>query len=172
MAVAGAALYFYLAYQNGGGAPGERHLQEAPSFALKDAQGKLWESRSAQGKVIVLHFWAAWCAPCVEELPKWMNFAKTFSEQSDIQWVAVSLDPSWKESQAILSQTPVPPHVQSLIDPEQKSSEAYGSFQFPESYLISRSGKVVMKWVGPQNWESEKIREQIRFVASMKHSPK
>jgi peroxiredoxin len=156
---------FLLSYLNSEQKPAKsRHLQDAPSFSLKDSEGKSWTREALAGKVVLIHFWAAWCAPCLDEIPKWSVFASTFEGNPDVKFVAISLDPSWREANAVLAKTPLPATVLSLLDPEQKTSEAFGSFQFPETYLMSRDGKILMKWVGPQNWENPLFRSSLELA--------
>ena len=150
-----------------GGSGGDRHLQDLPEFSLADATGKVFTQDDIAGKVAVIHFWAAWCAPCIDEIPKWTAFAQRYQEKSDqVRFVAVSLDPTWKEAHKILPTERLPTGVFSLLDPEQKTSEAFGSFQFPESYLVSRGGKILMKWVGPQNWDGPNLAAAIDIALS------
>ena len=144
--------------------PSGRHLQDMPEFSLSDASGKKRSSDEIRGKVAMVHFWASWCAPCLEEIPKWTAFAGAYSGNDAVRFVAISLDQKWEDALKVLPKDRLPPGSLSLLDADQKVSEAFGSFQFPETYLVSRSGKVVMKWVGPQNWDSPRIKEAIEMA--------
>jgi glycogen debranching enzyme len=53
------------------------------------------------------------------------------------------------------------PNLVSLLDTGKKLPDAYGTYQFPETYLIDSHGHIARKWVGPQNWASAEIREAI-----------
>jgi thiol-disulfide isomerase/thioredoxin len=46
----------------------------APAFILPTLEGKLIDSHSLSGQVIILNFWATWCGPCKEEMPSLENF--------------------------------------------------------------------------------------------------
>ena len=61
----------------------------APTFTLPLTTGKVLDSRSLQGSVAVLNFWATWCAPCRQELPEFSAFAK---DHPEVEVVAVSMD--------------------------------------------------------------------------------
>ncbi len=150
----------YSTEQSGAG----RHLQEMPDFQLESLEGQRWSSDSLKDQVAVIHFWASWCPPCLDELPKWLELARAYQENSSIQFIALSLDASKADAIKILPNQSLPKGVKSLLDSQQKVSEAFGSFQFPETYLISRTGKIVMKWVGPQDWKSDLIRSEIELV--------
>src|SRR5690349_14880831 len=53
----------------------------APSFELPDSEGKKHTLDSFRGNVVVLHFWASWCPPCLEEIPQWVELGNTFKNK-------------------------------------------------------------------------------------------
>jgi cytochrome c biogenesis protein CcmG/thiol:disulfide interchange protein DsbE len=63
----------------------------APNFAITTTSGDQMTPRNFGGKVLVLNFWASWCAPCVEEAPSLNEFARTF-KNSGVVVLGVSVD--------------------------------------------------------------------------------
>jgi len=141
-------------------------LREAPGLRLPDDQGRIHDLKDFRGKVIVLHFWATWCPPCLEELPQWVELARRMEGQP-IVWIAVSLDKSWEAAHRYLRPEKLPGNVVSLLDAKSEAPELYGSYQFPESYLLTPDLKILSKWVGPQPWDSERMAEAIRRLAEL-----
>ncbi len=131
-------------------------LRTAPAFSLNDHSGNPYSLKNFKGKWVVLHFWAAWCPPCQSEISEWIEFASRFNEKP-IQFIAISLDPNWEAIEKLLPNSKIPKGIFSLIDPSAKTSDAYGSFQFPETYLINPDQKIVTKWVGPQTWSDPQV---------------
>jgi peroxiredoxin len=132
----------------------------APDFELPDAQNKMHKLDEWSGNLVILHFWATWCPPCLEEIPQWVEL-DTYFKGKKIKMVAVSLDQSWEDAHKVLPSQKLPPNIISLLDSKNQVPEAYGSFQYPETYLIGPDRKILMKWVGPQDWGSEPIRKFI-----------
>jgi cytochrome c biogenesis protein CcmG, thiol:disulfide interchange protein DsbE len=142
-------------------------LKPAPKFSLRDSAGQTHALDDLPGQPVVVHFWASWCAPCVDELPQWLAAAKSYAGKP-VKWVAVSLDENWADAGKIFKDKNPGPNVVSLLDPDQKTSEAFGSFQFPESYLLDAQHRIVTKWVGSQNWTSPAVRAKIDAVLPAK----
>jgi thiol-disulfide isomerase/thioredoxin len=135
----------------------------APTFALKDAAGKEHRLEDFKGQPVVLHFWASWCAPCVDEFPQWLATARAY-EGKPGKWLAISLDESWDDARKILNGVELPKNVVSVLDPERKTPEAFGSFEFPESYLLTSDLKIAQKWVGAQKWDGPAMRGKLDAV--------
>lgn len=117
----------------------------APNFTITTNAGNQVSPRSFGGKVLVLNFWASWCAPCVEEAPSLEKFAKTFKD-SGVVVLGVSVDRNEQAYNNFIKRFGVT--YQTSRDPEENLSYRYGTYKIPESYIIDRNGKVVRKYAG------------------------
>ncbi len=109
----------------------------------------------------MLNFWATWCPPCVEETPSLEHFAQSLGGRG-VQVIGVSVD----EDPAALRKFVADYHLSYPIarDPGGELAARFGTFKFPETYIIDRRGKVAEKIIGAINWEDPRI---IRFVESL-----
>lgn len=160
-----ASAYFYLSSAQDAG-PVAPYRRQAPDFELTDSQGKTRRLEEWKGNAVVLHFWASWCPPCLDEIPHWLAGAKKQKDRR-VKFVAISLDGSWADAEKVFPQANLPENVISLIDVTGKIPEKYGSYQFPETYLLNPDHKVVMKWVGPQDWGAPIIDTLLGRVAGV-----
>jgi cytochrome c biogenesis protein CcmG, thiol:disulfide interchange protein DsbE len=127
----------------------------APDFTLQDTDHKVTLSQF-RGQVVVLNFWATWCPPCVEELPSLINMQGRMREKG-VTVLSVSIDVDADTYHRFIKQHQV--NLLTIRDPEQKSSALYGTFGWPETYIIDRDGVVRRKLVGPVDWNSTEITE-------------
>jgi cytochrome c biogenesis protein CcmG, thiol:disulfide interchange protein DsbE len=121
----------------------------APSFSVTTDQGRTVTRSDFGGKVLVLNFWATWCGPCLQELPSLDQFARHFQNQG-VTVLAVSVDRNEKRYKDLLNQ--VKPAFLSTRDPEAAIPASYGTFMFPETYIIGRDGKVLYKEANARDW--------------------
>jgi cytochrome c biogenesis protein CcmG/thiol:disulfide interchange protein DsbE len=125
----------------------------APDFTVQDAERKV-ALNEFRGKVVVLNFWATWCMPCIEEMPSLVQMQRRLKDRG-ITVVAVSLDKDAESYQRFLRN-----HNISLLtvrDEKQQSSDLYGTFKFPETYVIDRNGVMRRKFVGPVDWSQPEV---------------
>ena len=76
----------------------------------------------------------------------------------------MSLDSKWEDALKLLPHASLPSNLISLLDVDKKVAELYGSFNYPETYLIDEKGMRVTKLVGPQDWTDDEIVESIKSV--------
>ncbi len=127
----------------------------APSFTIVDGSKTLRLS-DYRGKVVVLNFWATWCQPCLEELPSLTALQRAMPS---VQVLAVSTDEDPAAYRQFLADHPI--HLLTIEDPAQKSNALYGTYRFPETYIIDRNGVIRRKFIGAQNWTSPEIMEYL-----------
>ncbi len=125
----------------------------APDFAVQDSERKVALS-DLRGQVVVLNFWATWCPPCVEEMPSLQNMQQRL-KQKGVTVLAVSLDVDESAYRRFLSDHKI--DLLTVRDSLQKSGALYGTFKYPESYVIDRQGIVRRKFVGPVDWNQPEI---------------
>jgi cytochrome c biogenesis protein CcmG, thiol:disulfide interchange protein DsbE len=132
----------------------------APVFALNDGEHAI-DLNKLRGRVVLLNFWASWCAPCLEELP---SLEQLQQDLPQVQIVAVSTDDDAAAYERFLKE-----HSVSLLtvrDGEQRSNAMYGTFRYPETYIIDKNGMIRRKFIGPQEWTSPEIVSYLKKLAS------
>jgi cytochrome c biogenesis protein CcmG/thiol:disulfide interchange protein DsbE len=132
----------------------------APLFAVNDGQHAV-DLASMRGKVVVLNFWASWCAPCLEEMP---SLQALQHELPQIKVIAVDSDEEFTQYQSYIAQHHI--DLMTVFDQKQASNALYGSFRFPETYVIDKHGIVRRKLVGAQEFTSPDFVDYLRKLAS------
>ena len=134
---------------------------KAPQFKVTTDTGKQVTRSEFGGKVLVLNFWATWCPPCVDEFPSLDAMARDLSGKGVVV-LGVSVDTNQQTYQRFLQR--MRPGFETARDPEANVSADYGTFKFPETYIIDSTGKVRMKYIGPRDWNDPQIRREIESL--------
>jgi peroxiredoxin len=129
----------------------------APAFSITTDRGKTITQDSFGGKLLVLHFWATWCGGCVQEIPSLNVFQRKFADKGVVV-LAISIDKNPEKYKAFLEKIPV--SYATARDPNADISTEYGTFQYPETYLI-KDGRVVHKYGNAENWTSDDITQYV-----------
>jgi peroxiredoxin len=128
--------------------------ETAPEFTITDSQHTVSLSQF-RGKPVILNFWASWCAPCVEEMPSLVQLQKILGDKVTI--VAVSEDADDKAYKQFVRDHNL--DLLTVRDPKQNANSLYGTFKFPETYVIDKDGKIVRKFIGATDWTTPDLVE-------------
>jgi peroxiredoxin len=142
-------LYFGYHHARRSGPNFATHLTQsslAPDFTLESLDGKTMRLSDLRGKAVLLNFWATWCGPCKIEMPWFVELQNQYASQG-LQIVGVAMDDASKEDIGKFAKD-MGVNYPILIGKESVGDEYGGVPALPESFLISRDGKIVDKIIG------------------------
>ena len=130
-----------------------------PEIGLKDLAGNSVTAASLAGKVVIVDFWATWCAPCREELPILQKFYKKYSEQGLVV-VGVSVDKEPGNIPDFLKKLGVSFPI--VHDSGHQVSARYNPPKMPSSYIVDRKGIVRFVHGGFRADDAPEFEKQIK----------
>lgn len=127
--------------------PVQRPYDPAPDFERMGMDGSVVKLSSFRGSVVVLNFWATWCAPCRVEIPE---FIKMHRQLDGVQFIGVSLDEEGFDVVRPFAEEMGIPYPL-VIGDDALTSELGGVMGLPTTYVIDREGRIRQRFVGMVN---------------------
>jgi thiol-disulfide isomerase/thioredoxin len=150
------------------GSFGERFVikdepKPAPDVAFSDRDGGSVTLQDFKGKVVLLNFWATWCAPCVEEMPT-LDALESDLRDEGLKVLAVSEDAGGRDQvEPFLREKLNLDNLEIFLDPKGRLGGAMGLRGMPTTFLIDARGNVVGGMEGPADWNGEPVKKLIRY---------
>ncbi|MCC6585594.1 MAG: TlpA family protein disulfide reductase [Bryobacterales bacterium] len=132
----------------------------APNFSITTESGLNVSRSNFGGKLLVLNFWATWCPPCVRETPA-LEALHNQLKDSGVVVLGVSLDKNEKKYKDFLKRFRVTYAM--ARDEKGELSGLFGTYRYPETYVIDRNGKVVQKIIGAE-WTVENMSRYLKSL--------
>jgi len=134
--------------------------QPAPEFALSDLQQKKLDLSAFRGKVVLLDFWASWCAPCQQEMPRFAAWQTQYGP-SGLQVIGISMDDDPALARKIIAKLRLNYPV---AMGDEKLGAAYGGvLGLPLTFLIDRNGIIQAQFSGEGDLKAmeEKLKDLL-----------
>lgn len=132
---------------------------QAPDFTVTDSDHTV-SLHDYRGKIVVLNFWSAHCAPCIAEMPSLVQLQKRMGDKITV--VGVAVDTENDEYHAFLRKYGI--DFLTVLDSDKKSYNLYGATGYPETTIIDRNGVARRKFALAMNWTSPEIVEYLQSL--------
>jgi thiol-disulfide isomerase/thioredoxin len=130
-----------------------------PPLALKDLGGNAIDLSELKGKVVLVNFWATWCAPCIAEMPSMQQLRDKIG-LAGFEVIAVNYKEGMPRINDFLKKRPLKLTI--VRDAEGSARTAWGVKVFPTSFIVDTDGKIRYTVQGDVEWTSPKVESQIR----------
>ena len=131
----------------------------APTVPFQTGDGAEIDMTDFQGKVLIVNFWATWCAPCIKEMPSLDRLQAAIPDE-DFEVVAINQDRGGNRvAEAFLRDKLGLENLDIYLD---------AKFALGRAYAIDRQGNIVGGMFGPAEWDSEDAKNLVRFLLDEK----
>ena len=126
-------------------APAEQPPTVAPDFSRQDLSGRTVRLSDYRGKVVLLNFWATWCAPCLAEIPRFSRWQSQYGGRG-LQVLGVSMDDDARPAEAAYRRYRL---AYPVAMGDAALGELYGGvLGLPLTYIIDPGGRIVARYQG------------------------
>lgn len=149
--------------------------EPAPSFTLRNMDGKEVSLASLKGKVVVLDFWATWCGPCKASFPAMQETINRFADNKEVVFLFINTLETKTGLQEIVRKYMNDKGYSFNVvfdtqDPETKKFPVMKSYQakgIPAKFIIDREGNIRFKPVGFSGSKEETVEELSTMIKAL-----
>lgn len=132
-----------------------------PPLVLASLDGHLHRLTEYRGRVVLVNFWATWCAPCRAEMPSIERLRRSL-EREPFAVLAVNVGEDAAAVRAFANRVAMGFPV--LLDRKSEAARAWGARVLPMSFVIGPHGRIRYRAIGERNWSNARIRAELRAL--------
>ena len=133
-----------------------------PALKLQDLHGKMHDLNDYKGQVVLVQFWATYCAPCRKEMPS-MN--KLMKKMGDVPFTILAIDMAEPKHEVQRFVDEVKPEFTILMDETGEAISAWRVFAAPSNFIIDPQGKIRYTLFGGVEWDSDELVKKLKALA-------
>ena len=133
------------------------------NWKLKDESGNLFLFEKVKGKVVLVNFWATWCPPCIAEMPSLQKLYNDYKDKMEFVFV------SNEDRSAIRQFLKDKGYTFSVVTPLTNYPDAFDVSSIPRTFLMDKTGRIIIDKTGAANWNSESVRTIIDELLSTEY---
>lgn len=132
-----------------------------PELTAVDLAGKRFDRKALEGKVVLIDFWASWCAPCKQELPQLERLYQKHKAKGLVV-IGVNVDRDLDKARALAKELKLSFPV--VHDAEHAIAGRFEPPRMPSSFLIDRKGVVRYVHAGFRAGDEAEIEKQLKAL--------
>ena len=133
-----------------------KELKKYDSLSFLDAKNKLINLRDFHGKLILVNFWATWCAPCKDEMPSLDNL-QSYEKLNNLEIFPINIGQEKLEKTAKFFKDLKIKNLELFFDPPTTLAKKFGLRGVPTTILFNKDGYEFARIVGSINFEDKKF---------------
>ena len=134
----------------------------APDISFSDLSGNTLGLEDFRGQVLVVNYWATWCAPCLRELPS-LERMQAAVDHPEFRLLAISIDREGVEKVAPFLDENDFGGLPAYLDPSGQSAIDLEVFGMPTTIVFDRQGREIGRYTGATEWDEPEAVALIRF---------
>ena len=136
--------------------------QNISDLIFKDHQEKEISFSEFRGKVLLVNFWATWCAPCIKEIPSLDRLKSKFEKNFDV--IAISLDRDGKKKVTDFFNENKIINLEKFFDINNSLAKEINLIGLPTSFFINKKGDLIGYYEGDMEWDNDTVIEFINYL--------
>jgi len=137
-----------------------RKVLDNYNWQLEGLDGKTFDYSSTKNKVVLINFWATWCAPCIAEMPSLEKLHNDYKDKIIFLFV------SNEDKEKVFKFIDKNKYSFNVYKPLTQYPETFNVSSIPRTFLIDKNGNIVIDKTGASNWNSDKVRTVIDQLIS------
>ena len=139
-----------------------KEKQNISDLKFKDDEGKEISFSDFQDKILLVNFWATWCAPCIKEMPSLDRLKKKINKNFDV--IAVSVDRDGvKKVKDFFNENKIT-NLEEYFDTKNSLAKEMNLIGLPTSFFINKKGDLIGYFQGDMEWDNDTVVEFINYL--------
>ena len=139
-----------------------KEKQNISDLKFKDNEGKEISFSDFQDKVLLVNFWATWCAPCIKEMPSLDRLKKKINKNFDV--IAISVDRDGvKKVKDFFNEQKIT-NLGKYFDIKNSLAKEMNLIGLPTSFFINKKGDLIGYFQGDMEWDNDTVIEFINYL--------
>jgi thiol-disulfide isomerase/thioredoxin len=137
----------------------------APDFRLELLEGGHFELSTEKGHIVVLDFWASWCAPCMQGMPEVNAVTQEFKD-NDVKFVAINMQEDRLTIASALERLSINPPI--ALDIDGATAEKFEVSAIPQIVVVDADGNVARLFIGADSNFADQLRQTLQQLSEKK----